>query len=355
MNFLEKELIKIPVSKYSLFKQKYFIFSKFLPTLYNNITNKEIVAISRLCSTIINEGQLTSLQVLLSDPVVQQILLNSLNQHKNLSKSLDFSNSILKNYTPFSIAHFLFINSEKEKKLILSSLKNKSGIYCWINKVSGNFYIGSATTLNSRMSSYFSPYFLNSNKTRNLPLSLAFKKLGYNQFALIILELCDNPDKLIEREQFWIDTLSPQYNILEIANSRLGQKHTEVSKAKIKKIAESRLVNPFLGKNHTIESRLKMSLSKKGTNLGSDNSFYGKKHTAETRELFKKIAIKREINAFARTVTITDTVTNEIKHFKSLTEAAKEYKACKNTISKYNQNLFRNRYFIVVNSHNFKK
>jgi len=32
---------------------------------------------------------------------------------------------------------------------------------------------------------------------------------------------------LIEREQYYLDNLKPEYNILKIANSRLGSKQSE--------------------------------------------------------------------------------------------------------------------------------
>lgn len=40
--------------------------------------------------------------------------------------------------------------------------------------------------------------------------------------------------RLIKREQHYIDLLKPKYNILKIAGSRLGAKHSEEVKAKIK-------------------------------------------------------------------------------------------------------------------------
>lgn len=40
-----------------------------------------------------------------------------------------------------------------------------------------------------------------------------------------ILEFCPK-DSLIEREQFYLDKLQPEYNILKIAYSSLGYKHT---------------------------------------------------------------------------------------------------------------------------------
>ena len=46
-----------------------------------------------------------------------------------------------------------------------------------------------------------------------------------------ILEITDNIKvKLLEREQFWIDNLKPQYNILLVAGSNLGYQHTEKTK-----------------------------------------------------------------------------------------------------------------------------
>lgn len=56
---------------------------------------------------------------------------------------------------------------------------------------------------------------------------------GFANFKLEILEYCE-PSKLIEREQYYIDLLKPEYNILKIAGSRLGSKHSEEAKARMK-------------------------------------------------------------------------------------------------------------------------
>lgn len=47
-------------------------------------------------------------------------------------------------------------------------------------------------------------------------------------FRLEILEYCPI-SILLDREQFYIDKLNPEYNILKIAGSNLGYKHTEAS------------------------------------------------------------------------------------------------------------------------------
>lgn len=41
--------------------------------------------------------------------------------------------------------------------------------------------------------------------------------------------------------------------------------------------------NPFYGKRHTVESRIKMSNSKIGKQKGKDHPFYGKHHSIETK------------------------------------------------------------------------
>lgn len=48
----------------------------------------------------------------------------------------------------------------------------------------------------------------------------ALLKYGYSEFKLEILEFCD-ADVLISREQYYIDELKPEFNILKIAGSIL--------------------------------------------------------------------------------------------------------------------------------------
>jgi group I intron endonuclease len=56
----------------------------------------------------------------------------------------------------------------------------------------------------------------------------ALLKYGYVGFRLEILEYCPSSIALA-REQFYIDKLNPEYNILKIAGSNLGYKHSEAS------------------------------------------------------------------------------------------------------------------------------
>src|SRR6266566_2353132 len=49
----------------------------------------------------------------------------------------------------------------------------------------------------------------------------AILKYDYSDFNLYILEYCDL-DILIKREQYFLDLLKPEYNILKVAGSRFG-------------------------------------------------------------------------------------------------------------------------------------
>jgi group I intron endonuclease len=68
-------------------------------------------------------------------------------------------------------------------------------------------------------------------------------KNEYSNFTLEILEYCDK-SVLIKREQFNLDLLKPEYNILKVAGSTLGFKHSESTIEKMKKAKKS-------NKNHT--------------------------------------------------------------------------------------------------------
>ncbi len=67
----------------------------------------------------------------------------------------------------------------------------------------------------------------------------ALLKYGYSNFSLEILEYCDL-ENVIEREQYYLDLLKPEYNILKTAGSSLGYKHTEKTLAKFR----ARILSP---------------------------------------------------------------------------------------------------------------
>lgn len=153
-----------------------------------------------------------------------------------------------------------------------------SGIYKIANKITGDFYIGSAINLKNRF--YRHNTTLNLNKHQNRHLQNAYNKYGKHAFEFVIIELVPNKNSLIKREQFYIDKLNPIYNICKIANSSLGIKRTEDTKHKLslakkgnknalgavrsektkQQISNScKKLKNALGHKHTIESKRKIS------------------------------------------------------------------------------------------------
>ena len=96
------------------------------------------------------------------------------------------------------------------------------GIYKIINKNNGNFYIGSAAGklgIHQRFQDHKKT--LRSNKHSNSYLQNSWNKHNEESFSFEIIEFC-NKENCIEREQYYIDTLNPQYNICKIAGNTLG-------------------------------------------------------------------------------------------------------------------------------------
>jgi group I intron endonuclease len=122
----------------------------------------------------------------------------------------------------------IYTNPDEHKGLIAKQNKGKSGIYRWVHKDSGKSYVGSSSMLNDRFRRYFNHSYLSSSKRGASLICKALLKYGYGRFRLEILEYCPS-SIVLDREQFYIDKLNPEYNILKIAGSNLGYKHSEAS------------------------------------------------------------------------------------------------------------------------------
>jgi len=66
-------------------------------------------------------------------------------------------------------------------------------------------------------------YYFNFNKLlngtgKNMTIARALVKYGYSGFKLEILEYCE-PELAIVKEQYYIDLIKPEYNILKTAGS----------------------------------------------------------------------------------------------------------------------------------------
>lgn len=147
-------------------------------------------------------------------------------------------NSIIKELELNPVYIFENLDSENIRKQILNETKGLSGIYMIVNKITKDYYIGSAAT--NRFYARFSNhliYFRGSKIVKS-----AVKKYKLNNFAFIILELYpnivtkENNKELLDLEDRYLKLLLPNYNILTEAGSSFGYKHTEVDRQKMKDI-----------------------------------------------------------------------------------------------------------------------
>ena len=147
-------------------------------------------------------------------------------------------NSIIKELGINPVYIFENLDSENIRKQILNETKGLSGIYMIVNKITKDYYIGSAAT--NRFYARFSNHliYLRGSKI----VKLAVKKYELKNFAFIILELYpnivtkENNKELLDLEDKYLKLLLPNYNILTEAGSSFGYKHTEVDRPKIKDI-----------------------------------------------------------------------------------------------------------------------
>lgn len=155
----------------------------------------------------------------------------------------------------------------------------KSGIYKIENIANGKIYIGSTIDFKERWKRH--RIYLRKGKHTNRHLQGAWNIYGESGFSFTVLEECEN-NILIEREQFFMDTLRPEYNIRLIAESNRGlvgsesmkQKMSQIMKGRVftqewkDKISKAKMGNKaFLGKKHTQESKDKLSAERKGKKL----------------------------------------------------------------------------------------
>ena len=184
-----------------------------------------------------------------------------------------------------------YSNADKDKFIVYKENKNKSGIYRWNNLITGKSYIGSSISLGNRFGHYYSLIFL--KKKLEKGSSAIYKTLleyGYSNFSLDILEYCE-PSVLIKREQYYIDLLKPVYNILKIAGSfygfkhsvetierirlaKLGRKRDETTKLKIS--ASSQAYPVTVINNETGEIKLFTSVRKAANFIGMNRSYLTK-------------------------------------------------------------------------------
>ena len=174
-----------------------------------------------------------------------------------------------KNLDPFF--SYENLDNDEVRKNILSETRGLSGIYLILNKVTLDYYVGSAST--NRLYAKFSNHLIYHKGSKIV--KLAVRKYKLSSFAFLVLELFpervnkDNNKKLIDREDLYLKCLLPNYNILTEAGNTFGYKHTTMARVKMKE-------------NYSPERRFL---------IGNLNK--GKKPSSETIEKMRNSALKR--------------------------------------------------------------
>ena len=199
-------------------------------------------------------------------------------------------------------------------------LENKkcAGVYRWTHLPSGNCYIGSSINLSGRFSQYYNiDYLANKHGKSHIRRSLLYN--GYSLFSLEVLEYCA-PEKVIEREQYYLDLLKPEYNILKTAGSLLGYKHPEGGKTKNwtperKADRRKRLIVLNTSKEQTERARERMKIYS---------------NSKEHQEHLQKIHLRQ-----SHKVEVFDIISETTNVYSSIRSAALEIGIAHSTIRKY--------------------
>lgn len=222
--------------------------------------------------------------------------------------------------------------------------------------------------MSRRFRNYFSKGYLE-NPERKTAINKALLKYGYANLKLDIIEYVSK-EKAIEIEQYYMDLINPEYNLLKVAGSCLGYKHSEETKLKMSESrkgeknpmygkegafkgrthteevkAKSRANKAFLGRTHTEESRHKM----RDSHLGEKHYFFGKFHSEVTKS---KISSK-----LATPVQVTDLETNTKVIYDTANKAALSLLCSTSTVNSYRRSkkIYKNKYLIMSVTRNLSK
>lgn len=144
------------------------------------------------------------------------------------------------------------------------NLSKTFGVYMIRNAQNGKAYVGSTTkSFYKRWGRWRCD--LKRNKA-NRHLQSAWNKYGAENFEFSILEIVEDKEQVLEREQYWLDLLQSYdstkgYNFAKKAKSeRTGTTCSEETRAKMS-LAK-------IGKRHTEEAKANMSKARKGISTG---------------------------------------------------------------------------------------
>lgn len=165
-----------------------------------------------------------------------------------------------------------------------------SGIYKIEHVASGKCYVGSAVNITARWTRH--KWHLSTRTHHSSKLQRAHEKYGADAFEWRVIELVENKEDLILREQAWIDslnTISNGYNECPTAGSCLGLKRSPETCKKIALAKTGKKRRP-----NTPEQRITQSLRQIGVKHKSHRS--GWKFSDEIKAKYSVVQKARKRN-----------------------------------------------------------
>ena len=209
-----------------------------------------------------------------------------------------------------------------EKLDILKDNLLKSGVYMFTTLTNGKRYIGSTGNLSRRLSEYLNTNYL--IRANTMVICNALLKHGYSNFSLDILEFCEVSDLLAKEKYYW-DIFKPEYNVAKDPLAPMtGRNHTDETRNKISKALFGKLAgenNHMFGKTHSAETRKKLS----EINSGTKHHMFGKKHSDITRQKLSEARKTIKVEVF-------DVLKNETVTYNSIQMAVDALKLPKHSI-----------------------
>jgi group I intron endonuclease len=117
-----------------------------------------------------------------------------------------------------------------------------SGIYAITNHATNSMYIGSAVNIARRWRVH--KHHLEKRTHHSKHLQNSYVKHTPAVFTYDVIEFVSDKNKLLEREQIWINFFKPAYNKRKIADSCLGLKRSDEAKAKMSAAQKGKKQSP---------------------------------------------------------------------------------------------------------------
>ncbi|RYF46799.1 MAG: hypothetical protein EOO38_13405 [Cytophagaceae bacterium] len=198
-------------------------------------------------------------------------------------------------------------------------------VYAIVNLTTDKRYIGSTCRPVIRQKEHWR--MLSQGNHHSQYLQNSWNKHGANSFVFVILEVCER-DKtaLLLREQFYIDTICPEYNHCPTAGSRLGSRASDETRLKMSVAMKGKYLGRRLSEetrakikaaaaNPSEQARARMSAAKAGGILAIEHrskiasSLTGRPKTVSARE---KTKARKAEKKFIEVIAITENLKGKI-------------------------------------------